>query len=365
MSVDELYCMNGNEDLYLDPDRQWGFCKLRLNRNLITTLEKPNNSGSNIIETEDSLIVPFRMLSKTLIEGHWIDFTRDGVLESAVGKFNTVTIYSDHSTSVRNWVGVAINARFVSGNPDGINADFKIDKIKEPMIVRGLKLEPPAIHSCSVGIGFDYEKSHPEFKSWEFHNRLGEEFNGSIVRRIVTKITDVDEVSLVYAGADPNAKKLFKGWSLKDMDIDKDKLNKVLLFFGLDSSIDFNSNLESISKVLTTLQSENKRLESAVKELETQLESGKKFIELGKANEREIREQSLKNYRAFAMENADEKIVQLLEKGEIETVRSLGLDYKQRLEERFRLNANGVRQSSVGVSADGVSAVVDFDSFRV
>jgi hypothetical protein len=356
--------MNGHKDLFIDLDNQTGFCLLR-SSGVRINLESPSldTQLNKVIETDDSLIVPFRMLSKSIIEGHWLDFSGDGVLEKGVDKFNNVTIYTDHKPSVNNWVGVATNARFVFGKPDGVNADFKIDKIKEPMIARGLKLEPPAIKSCSVGIYFNAEKSHPNLKNYEFYNRLGEEFDGSLVRYVVKEVLEVSEVSLVYAGADPHAKKLFKGWSIEEMDLDK-KLNSVLVLFGLDMSTDFDLNLKSIETVVKTLQSENKRLESSVKDLETKLESSKKFVELGMANEREIREQALKNYRAFALETPDEKIVQLLEKGELGVVKSLGLDYKQRLEERHRLNANGNRQSSVVAGRDSLEHVEDFEKYN-
>lgn len=361
--VIELDCMNVDFSLYKSKGVVRGSTVL-LNSGYRSELRSSMDSETtNVVETDEFLEVPFRMLSSVLVEGHWLDFRKDKLLESAVDKFDNITIYADHDPSIHNWLGVTKDAYFVGHSvhsPGGVNANFKIDKVKAPMVARGLKITPPSIKSCSVGISFEASLSHPDMSAMEFRRKLGEEVDGSIVRYIANSISEVYEVSLVYAGADPHAKKLFKGWS---MDIDKQNLDKVLLVFGLDSSLDFDSNLESIKKVVDSLKSDNKRLENKVKELELKLEADKKFIELGKANEREIREQALKYYRAFALDNPDERIIQLLEKSDIEAVKGLGLQFKALLEQRHEVKPNGSRQSSSHTSVK--DEVVDFGKHSV
>ena len=157
----------------------------------------------------------FRAISQGLIEGYWIDYSKPGVLEAAVSLLQGQTVYTDHVYwRVENWVG-SVNQAFwdadgaASGGVPGINAELKIDALLNPKIARGLLMKPPAIHSVSVTIVFEFEFSHPQLvEERRFWNLLGEEVDGEIVRLIVTKIVDFYEISLVYQGADRIAKKI-------------------------------------------------------------------------------------------------------------------------------------------------------------
>ena len=177
-----------------------------LDKNVRQQLEQLTGTDSDL--QSDYIEIPWRMLSKTIVPGWWLDFTKDNVLKSAIDKFNHLTIYTDHRPDIRNWVGVTTNPSWTEQagqNPAGIDAKFKIDAVKEPDIARGFLMKPPAIKSNSVGINFMASRSHPDMEDHEFYGMMGREVDGQIVRWIVEEIVHVHETSLVYAGADPYA----------------------------------------------------------------------------------------------------------------------------------------------------------------
>lgn len=163
----------------------------------------------------DYITVPFRAISQAFIPGHCLDFTGDGVLEAAVPLIYGQTVYPNHdlfdinnalgSISASAWDGDDAAAK---GAP-GINVQYKIDALMNPRIARLLLMKPPAIHSTSLTLLFEFEFSHPDLvEQGRFWNLLGDEVEGSIVRLIVTKINECWEGSLVFMGADRRAKQL-------------------------------------------------------------------------------------------------------------------------------------------------------------
>lgn len=163
----------------------------------------------------DYIAVDFRAISKTVVPGHWIDWTRDGVLEESVPLLLGATVYPNHDYyDINGWLGAVANVEWdaegkaANGVP-GINARYKIDALMNPRIARGLMMTPPAIHSTSMTVLFEFEYSHPDMAAedrWKFFKNLGEEIDGEIVRLIVTKINEYWEASLVFQGADRLAK---------------------------------------------------------------------------------------------------------------------------------------------------------------
>ncbi|QQS33501.1 MAG: hypothetical protein IPM50_02650 [Acidobacteriota bacterium] len=163
----------------------------------------------------DYIAVDFRAISKTIVPGHWIDWTRDGVLEASVPRLLGATVYPNHDYyDINGWLGAVSNVEWdakgtaADGVP-GINARYKIDALMNPRIARGLMMDPPAIHSTSMTVLFEFEYSHPDMAAedrWKFFKNLGEEIDGEIVRLIVTKINEYWEASLVFQGADRLAK---------------------------------------------------------------------------------------------------------------------------------------------------------------
>lgn len=163
----------------------------------------------------DYISVNFRALSKTVVPGHWLDWTKDDVLEQSVELLRGATVYPNHDfTDVNNWLGSVANVAWdaegkASDGVPGINAQYKIDALMNARIARGLLMKPPAIHSTSMTVLFEFEYSHPDIaleSKWKFFDLLGEEVEGSIVRLIVSRIVEYWEASLVFQGADRLAK---------------------------------------------------------------------------------------------------------------------------------------------------------------
>lgn len=172
--------------------------------------------AADILPTPDDYItVPFRAISKSIIPGHWIDWSKDNVLKDSLQLLFGQTVYANHDfTDVSQWLGSVASVDWdeagdQSNGVPGINVEYKIDALMNPRIARGLLMDPPAIHSTSMTVLFKYEFSHPEIAAenrWRFFDLLGEEVEGEIVRLIVTEILEYWEASLVFQGADRLAK---------------------------------------------------------------------------------------------------------------------------------------------------------------
>ncbi len=191
----------------------------------LQTGDAPAQSIDQVVPKDSDFIYPlFRALSAALIPGYWVDFSKEGVLKKALPLFMGQTVYKNHGESVglwggrqfdvEKWLGSVSQAEWdakgdkVGGVP-GVNVEMKIDAVMNPRIARGLLMKPPAIHSCSETVIFDYDYSHPELVEQErFWRMLGEEVEGSIVRFIVTEIVGLQELSLVFQGADQIAKQI-------------------------------------------------------------------------------------------------------------------------------------------------------------
>ena len=325
-------------------------------------VKSPANSNN---ENSQYLIKPFRMLSAVLIPGHWIDFSKEGVLKKALPLFDNVTIFPNHNPDIENWLGIAINPRYAeTGKAPGIESDFKIDisrAAKLGDLDKALKMSPPAIRSCSVGISFDALKSHPEMDRWDFMDLLGREVDGQVVRYIVSAINRISEVSLVYAGADPNARSLsFHSMSSPNSfvgDLNKDKSNQLNEIVTTDSrqkisgmtlnkEDDLNIKLTAalismlaldVSKLGikpdTEITQEQfdllvKEFAAKNKELADKVENISKLAEHGKLYVDEVRKEAEKHYRLCAGEKPSEQILKVLQTGDIETVKALGEEYK-------------------------------------
>jgi len=160
----------------------------------------------------------FRALSETIVlfMGIPIDFSEDGVLKQSIDKLYGATVNTNHDTEVENSVGSvpevswqeAYNLNGVSV-PAGLNAVLKIDAKSNPRLARGILMEPPAIHSTSVTVRFDYKPSHDIEDFWEKLGQFDE--NGNLYRLVVTNIKSYPEISLVSHGSDPYAQKIDNG----------------------------------------------------------------------------------------------------------------------------------------------------------
>ena len=127
------------------------------------------------------------------------------------------TVNVDHEMAVGNAIGSVFDVFWQNAYttaegkkiPAGINAVLKIDGKSNPRLARGIMMDPPSIHSNSVTVQFEWEKSHPKMEDDEFREKLGRlDDRGELVRRIATNIAMYYETSLVSAGQDPYAQKI-------------------------------------------------------------------------------------------------------------------------------------------------------------
>ena len=253
----------------------------------------------------DYISVDFRAISKTVIPGHWIDWTRDNVLEESVGLLLGATVYPNHSYyDINGWLGAVSNVEWdadgkAASGVAGINARYKIDALMNPRIARGLMMEPPAIHSTSMTVLFEFEYSHPEMAAedrWKFFRNLGEEIDGEIVRLIVTKINEYWEASLVFQGADRLAKMQPKDDTansfsaeaetaadqLPPNSTDEEKTMKLTSELKAKLGIEFDGDEvpdEQVSAAIDSLSAKAGQVPDNLTELNAQAEAGKKFIE--------------------------------------------------------------------------------------
>jgi hypothetical protein len=157
----------------------------------------------------------YRAISQSIAPCYALDFSTPGVLEKSVGMLKGQTVYKDHYYwSVDNWVGAISDSRWDAEGNDaggipGINVTLKLDSKKDPMLVRGVAMTPPAVHSTSSTVFFEFEFSHPKLvEEGRFWQLLMEEVDGELVRLIVTAILGYWEQSLVFQGAQDENKQL-------------------------------------------------------------------------------------------------------------------------------------------------------------
>lgn len=337
------------------------------------------------------VIFKFRMLSKALIEDYALDFTKGNVLKDAIKLFST-KIFKDHSTHVENSIGVTMNPVWTkSRGLEGIDGDYKIFRQFGESIISRLLTDPPILDSTSVGIRFTYEKSHPGLEDFYYH--LGEEIDGEIVRLIITKILSVPEVSIVYAGADPNAKRLqtnkyHKNDNTSSEDSgdenehqeDEMKL-KASLFkalgialetFGLvQQGEDVEVTSEKFEVILQSITKENSQLKESlahyavlfgmekfsagfehdknVAKLKEMLDEPKQILE-------GYREDALKAYRLFMDGKEDPVMVELIKGSDLKQAKAFCAQYGAKLDKKhpLRLDDNGNQtRGSSGLSGKG------------
>lgn len=182
----------------------------------------PEVKPEDLIPKDEEFIYPiFRALSATIVwKGYKpIDFSKDGVLKSAMGLLVGQTINADHETALGNGMGsvksVAWQESYTDKGikiPAGINAEFMIDGKANPRIARGINANPPYIHSNSVSVRFEWEPSHKMDSDQDFYNKLGtRDDKGKLYRLIVTKVLQFSETSLVAHGADAYAQIIVDG----------------------------------------------------------------------------------------------------------------------------------------------------------
>lgn len=178
--------------------------------------EKMTGNDKYKLKPEDIVRVPFRALSATIVAGGtWraTDFSNEKVLKDAIPLLVGKPAYQDHSQWGNSFIGSIETGTWGKKQenfPAGINVVYQIDGKNNPKLAAGLLMEPPAIHSNSVTVEFEWVPSHDFETENEFYNNVGKIINGKMVTRVVTKILNFYESSILWMGADPYAKMLDK-----------------------------------------------------------------------------------------------------------------------------------------------------------
>lgn len=183
----------------------------------------PDVTPEDVKPKDSEFIEPvFRMLSNCIVAKDYMptEFPKD-ILKASMGLLLGQTVNCDHETEIGNAIGSVKEVSWQNAYTDetmgieipaGINAVLKIDAKANPRIARGIMMDPPSIHSNSVTVQFEWKPSHSFEKEWEFYDKLGTiAEDGTMVRRIVTKIISYKETSLVSHGADPFAQIIKNG----------------------------------------------------------------------------------------------------------------------------------------------------------
>lgn len=184
----------------------------------------PESFEELLPSAEDYLRLQFRALSAAYLgaSGYFLDFSRPGVLRASIplmlpkeksgSRRRYLMFHRNHSSAIQDRIGFIENAEWgkASGEQSapGINIDVMMDWKLAPNEARQLLSDPPLVDSVSVSVSFDWEKSHPDMRDYQFWDFLGHEMDGQVVRIIVTEITEYYHVGLVWEGADEEADKL-------------------------------------------------------------------------------------------------------------------------------------------------------------
>lgn len=181
----------------------------------------PNVTKEDLNAKDSEFIEPvFRLLSNCIVAKDYnpTEFPVE-VLKASMGLLVGQTVNCDHETEIGNAIGsiksVSWQDSYKADNgiviPGGINGVLKIDAKANPRIARGILMDPPSIHSNSVTVMFEWRKSH-DMSDAEFREKFGTKLeDGSLVRRVASRILAYRETSLVSHGADPFAQLIANG----------------------------------------------------------------------------------------------------------------------------------------------------------
>lgn len=318
----------------------------------------------------DYVRIPVRALSATAVQGDTINFGHNNgqPLKDAVAMFDGLTILKDHMFSVDNWVGHTEKPVWDDSTPDipaGVNLMLVVDTKADPKTARGLISGD--LNSVSVTVSFEWEKSHPKMSDMDFYFHMGEVVDGKRVQALVTKITRLYEISVVWQGADKYAKKVnddgtidVPGTSNSESGIqggvvDPKKLAELLglklenpteqtitealqaqgqtlataqaeLTAAKTKATEAETKVTQLTTDLTAKTTEVETLTNKVKELEPKATLGDTFVS-------EQRAEALKLYNLVEGDKATDAMRQLIKDASLDVAKSFINSYKERAEQ--------------------------------
>ena len=301
----------------------------------------------------DYINVPVRMLTATSVQNQMFNFghLNGEPLKKACEKkmFDGLVILKDHDLTVENWLGKTHSTFWdttTPGAPAGVTGMMRLDKKSDPKVVRGVL--SGMLDSVSVTIGFDYEPSHPKMDEFDFYMSMGSVVDGVLVQALVTDVTRVYELSLVWTGADQFAKVpgedgaihvpgVSNSQSFKEGLMDPKKLAALLgldpetataesleaflkQFAGTKPEIEnlktkltgLETQLTTANETVTTLTSANEALKLEVEPLKQEVESLKPQAEMGLAHLEAQRQEALRIYGIAVGDKKEESLTKVI-----------------------------------------------------
>ena len=346
---------------------------------------------NNLVSTEGDLVpFTFRLLSAAYLGsgGYHLDFSREGVLKRALSLFlepdingsarhNPLVVVRDHSFSIEDRIGVVRNAHWSStlqsdagqsSEEDslplpGIDAELHINWKLAGDVVRRLLHDPPLLDSCSVSLGFNWEKSHPDLDNNLFWRQLGEEVNGSAVRIIVSEILTVEHVGLVYAGADPTARRTIK----PSHDLEKSaitaclssKSTKKILATGGDAYMEETTVTITADSPILALLGVN---EPDLTLIEQRAGDLKRLAELGQDALTELRqevEDLIVQLDGVAETDPSRGLLKVVHEADMATLKALKTEYQQRLDSMMPLHCQNCGSEQVSRRSSKEAGLAD------
>lgn len=182
-----------------------------------------------IPKADDFYLFPWRHISACIVgAGSYkaTDFSEGNVLKKSLSLLQGRPAYLNHNQVVNEEIGVVGETTWRNSYtnddgikiPGGIEAPFVIDGVLQPKLVRQLSSPVSPIDSASVTTIFMWEASHDFEHDGDFYWHLGEEIDGTIVRRVAKEMKSYEESSMVWMGADPFAKMLDDNGKIVNID---------------------------------------------------------------------------------------------------------------------------------------------------
>lgn len=347
----------------------------KLQNEIPPAITTPAPTINGLVPDASDYIYPvFRALSKTVVTGQWLDFTIGDVLKNSTELLNGVTVFPDHMPFVELWLGAVIATEWEEEKnkiPAGINDTMKIDWKMNEKIARGLLMQPPAIHSSSVTVIFEMEKSHQNMKDYEFWLNLGREIDGELVRIKVMNILEYLEHSLVFKGADIYA----NGRGMREFSQSmSEKLKSISVAGSLDGQQDDSSisphseqpvteqslkneenktdgdemlQKESYSLLGISEDSTTEAIHEAIAKLVAERDTAKPAAEIGQKYLHALR-QNVVRLMTLVEGKLESEMLNTIEKAELDTVKSLHKMYSEKAEKNFNLLCQECGSGNVG-----------------
>ncbi|MCL2154052.1 MAG: hypothetical protein FWH53_00150 [Leptospirales bacterium] len=349
-------------------------------------------------EDEKYIYAPFRALSAVLIADRAIDFSKTDVLKKSSRMLQGQTVYPNHDHDVNKWLGTVVKSWWEDATPPGVNVTLKINKEWNQRVVAGIK--DGAIHSASVDVIFEFEKSHPDLEDFYYH--LGETINGKIVALTVTKILSYGEISLVWQGADGFAKRLdltLEGagaadqakkteGGLKGMKITRSLLIRAGLApssYGMNASaqeVELDEKMSeklmseldvAINTLSDSLDKQTELLNEIFGEGEKNSDLAKKITENAKIGETylsDVRSDAIKFAKlAEGVEKLSDALERAIMNASIEDAKKFRDDYQAKVEEKMPVRCakcgGTMTRGSASKSEQGADEEIDLSSYQL